>query len=66
MMSDLRESGTVVQDADVIMFLYRDEYYNKKLDDNKGKAELIIAKQENGIIGTAYLQWLPDSIRFVD
>jgi len=65
-MSDLRESGTVMQDADVIMFLYRDEYYNKNSGDNKGKAELIIAKHINGSIGTVDLLWSSNYMRFIN
>lgn len=56
-LSDLRESGAIEQDADIVMFLYRDEVYNPG-EDNKGKAELIIGKHRNGEIGTINLAWI--------
>jgi len=57
-LSDLRESGAIEQDADIVMFLYRDEVYNPNEEGNKGKAELIIGKHRNGEIGTINLAWI--------
>ena len=65
MLSDLRESGAIEQDADIVMFLYRDDYYNED-SDKKGIAEVIIAKHRGGSTGTVDLVWLGSYTKFVD
>ncbi len=65
MMSDLRESGSIEQDADIVMFLYNDEYYNKDTEE-KGITEVIIGKQRNGRTGTIKLAWLPEYTTFAN
>ncbi len=64
MLSDLRESGAIEQDADVVMFLYRDSYYNPKSEESKGKGEVIIAKQRNGPVGSIELAFCADYAKF--
>ncbi len=64
-LSDLRESGAIEQDADVVLFLYRDEYYNENTED-KNVAELLISKNRHGETGTVRLQWLPQYGLFTD
>ena len=63
-LSDLRESGSIEQDADVVLFLYREEYYKPEDQSLKGMAEVIIAKQRNGPIGTVKLTFIKEYTRF--
>ena len=65
MLSDLRESGAIEQDADVVMFLYRDEYYNPDTE-KKNLAEVIVAKQRNGSTGSVELVWLGQYTKFAN
>jgi replicative DNA helicase len=65
MLSDLRESGSIEQDADVVMFIYRDEYYNKE-SERLGEADVIVAKHRNGPIGEVALTFLPKYPRFAN
>ena len=65
MLSDLRESGAIEQDADVVMFIYRADYYNPDSEE-QGISEIIIAKQRNGPIGTVKLAWLPQYTKFAN
>lgn len=65
MLSDLRESGSIEQDADVVMFIYRDDYYDKD-SEQKNIAEIIVAKQRNGPVQTVKLGWIPQQTKFVN
>ena len=65
MLSDLRESGAIEQDADVVLFLYRDDYYNPNTEE-KNVAECIVSKNRHGEVGTVKLQWLPQYTTFAD
>ncbi len=66
MLSDLRDSGAIEQDADMVMFLYRDDYYNKEESTEKNVAECIIAKFRHGATGTVKLAWRSEYTRFTD
>lgn len=65
-LSDLRESGSLEQDADVVMFIYRHEYYHPEDQENKGLAEVIVAKHRAGATGTVRMTFLPEFTRFAD
>lgn len=65
-LSDLRESGSIEQDADIVLFLYRDDYYEKENSEKPGVCEVIIAKQRSGPTGTVELMWLEKYTRFAD
>jgi replicative DNA helicase len=66
MLSDLRESGSIEQDADVVAMIYRDEYYDRENNDNKGQAEVIIGKNRNGPVGAVKLAWLSQYSTFAN
>ena len=66
MLSDLRESGAIEQDADEVLFLYRDEYYNPETTEKSGIAECIVSKNRHGEVGTVELQWIPQYQTFTD
>ncbi|MDE5966500.1 MAG: DnaB-like helicase C-terminal domain-containing protein, partial [Lachnospiraceae bacterium] len=66
MLSDLRESGAIEQDADVVMFIYREDYYLKEESTRPGMADIIIAKQRNGATGTVELVWLGQYTKFAN
>ena len=65
-LADLRESGAIEQDADVVMFIYRDDYYNPDTTEKPGVADIIIAKQRNGSVGTVELAWLGKYTKFAN
>ena len=65
-LSDLRESGSIEQDADVVMFIYRDEYYNPETTTKPQTAEIIIAKQRSGETGSVDLRWMGKFTKFAN
>lgn len=65
-LSDLRDSGAIEQDADIVAFLYRDGYYNEKNDTTNGDTEIIIGKQRNGPVGTVKLKFIPELAKFIE
>jgi len=66
LLSDLRESGSIEQDADVVAFIHREEYYDRENEDLKGKAEIIVAKQRNGPTGSVHLAYVADYTTFAN
>ena len=66
LLSDLRESGSIEQDADLVMFIYRDDYYNKEASEKPGQAELIVAKHRNGAVGHVDLAFMAHHTTFAD
>jgi replicative DNA helicase len=70
MLSDLRESGSIEQDADMVLFIYRPEYYGIDVDEEgtptKGLAEIIIAKHRNGAVGSVKLRYIGEYVKFAD
>lgn len=66
MLSDLRDSGAIEQDANIVAFLCRDGYYNEKNDITKEDTEIIIGKQRNGPVGTVKLKFIPELAKFTE
>ncbi|HOV70148.1 MAG TPA: DnaB-like helicase C-terminal domain-containing protein, partial [Clostridia bacterium] len=64
-LSDLRDSGAIEQDADVVLFIHREGYYQEKGEEDDGAAEIIVAKQRNGPVGKVNVHWLPKYTRFM-
>ena len=64
MLSDLRDSGAIEQDADIVMFLYREDYYNRDESENRNVAECIVAKNRHGETGKVPLRWSPEYVTF--